>query len=97
MNSIFWLLICCVIAFLVQLVFCLKVKQNALKFIPLYLIGIVLLYGIVTYMGLFGSYSFGAISGNELSGLIIMVFDGAFSLGILIAWITWFILKKINK
>lgn len=88
MNSIFWLLICFVISFLVQLVFCLKVKQKALKFIPLYLIVVILLYGIATYIGLFGSYSFGAISGNELSGLIIMIFDGVFSLGILIAWIT---------
>ena len=97
MNNIFWLLICFVIAFLVQLVFCLKVKQKALKFIPLYLIIVILLYGIATYMGLFGSYSFGDISGNELSGLIIMIFDGAFSFGILIAWITCIILKKIKK
>ena len=97
MNSIFWLLICFVIAFLVQLIFCLKVKQKALKFILLYLIVVILLYGIATYLGLFGSYSFGSISGNELSGLIIMIFDGALSFGILIAWITCLILKKINK
>ena len=58
------------LVFGIQLLFCWKAKRAAVKCIPLYLLILGFLYGAGTYVGLFGTYSFGDISGAALAWLV---------------------------
>ena len=79
------------LVFGIQLSFCWKAKRAAVKCVPLYLLILGLLDGAGNYVGLFGTYSFGAISGNELAGLIVLVFFAILSLGAALAWLDYLI------
>lgn len=79
------------LVFGIQLFFCWKAKRAAVKCIPLYLLALGFLYGAGTYVGLFGTYSFGVISGNALAGLIVLVFFAILSLGAALAWLIYWI------
>lgn len=79
------------LVFGIQLLFCWKAKRAAVKCIPLYLLILGFLYGAGTYAGLFGTYSFGDISGNALAGLIVEVFFAFLSLGAALAWLVYWI------
>ncbi len=89
LTPLSWMIIGFVFLFAMQFLLCFKVKRKAVKCIPLYLIGCGFLYGGATAMGLFGSYSAGDISGNELVGLFIIVITAVVSLGVLLAWLIY--------
>lgn len=91
LTPLSWGIIGIVLAFTIQLVLCLKAKRKVIKCIPLYLIGCGFLYGIATSIGLFGSYSAGAISGNGIVGLFIIVIVAITSVGVLFAWLVYWI------
>ena len=85
------------LVFGLQLVFCWKAKRAAVKCIPLYLLILGFLYGAGTYVGLFGTYSFGDISGNALAGLIVLVFFAVLSLGAALAWLVYGIVSLVKR
>ena len=85
------------LVFGLQLVFCWKAKRAAVKCIPLYLLILGFLYGAGTYVGLFGTYSFGDISGNALAGLIVLVFFAVLSLGAALAWLVYGIAGLVKR
>lgn len=86
LTPLSWGIIGIVLAFVMQLVLCLKAKRKVIKCIPIYLMGCGLLYGSATSIGFFGSYSAGAISGNGIVGLLIIVIVAITSIGVLFAW-----------
>ena len=57
-----------------------------MRLIPAYLICIMLAYAAATYLGAFGVYSAGAISGNELAGLVLLMISGVEAVGPALAW-----------
>ncbi len=85
------------LVFGIQLLFCWKAKRAAVKCIPLYLLLFGFLYGAGTYVGLFGTYSFGDISGNALAGLIVLVFFAFLSLGAALAWLVYWIVSLAKR
>ncbi len=99
LTPLSWGLICIAILFILQLLLCFRVQRKVVKYIPIYLIILGLLFSCATYMGLFGSYSAGAISGNGLAALIFAFVVGTAAIGVLLAWvvygIVWFL--KQNK
>ena len=54
-------------------------------------LAVVLCFAI--YIGAFGAYSAGAISGNEIVALIFLFVSGSAAVGILPAWIIYLIVK----
>ncbi len=72
--------------FALQLALCFKARRRAVKCIPLYVIGLGLLFGGATYAGLFGRYSAGALSGNQLAGIFLAFIAGIAAIGVAAAW-----------
>ncbi len=92
-----WMFICSVPMFALQLVLCFKAKKTAVKLIPLYLVLLGALRGGAEYVGLFGSYSAGAISGNGLVGLFILAVVGTAFAGVLLAWFIYWLVSLKKK
>ncbi len=82
-------IICAVIFFAIQFMLCNKGKKTLIKCIPLYLIILGALICTANYLGFFGSYSAGAISGNEIVAIIYDFFVGAAFIGVLLAWMAY--------
>ena len=108
MNNIFitfgdltplsWMLICSIPIFALQLILCFKAKKKAVKLIPLYLVLFGAFLGAAEYIGLFGTSSAGAISGNSLVGEIILAVVGTVFIGVILAWfIYWLVNLKRSK
>lgn len=76
-----------------QLLLCFKVRPLAGKLIPAYLILLGLLYGLGTWLGLFGTYSLGAIAGHEIVALILLIIVGIASLGESLAWVVYLVVR----
>lgn len=85
------------IFFAVQLAFCLLAKKRAVRCAPLYLLFLCALLCIAAGMGLFGSDSAGAISGNGLVAVIFAVITGIAAVGDLLAWLAYFIVRGIQN
>ncbi len=85
------------VAFALQLLLCFKAKTLAAKLVPACLVAAALLYAAATYLGLLGTYSAGAISGNELAGLVLLLMAGITGAGCLAAWIAFGITKLIAR
>ena len=92
-----WLLALAVIAFAVQLVLLRKTKRLGIRLIPAYLVGLVLAYGAATFLGMFGTYSMGAISGNEIAGIVVFISAGVIAVGPLLAWAAYGIAVAVGK
>lgn len=90
-------IVCAVIFFVLQLVFCYKGKKTLVKCIPVYLIILGALNCVANYMGLYGSYSAGAISGNEIAAIVGGIFVGIGSIGVLLAWTVYGIIHLIHN
>lgn len=90
-TPLLWMIIFLLIAFALQFVLCIKAKRKAIKCIPLYLVGGGFFLGGAVSMGLFGKSSAGAISGNGIVGLLIAAIVAAAFLGMLIAWLIYWI------
>lgn len=77
---------------------CLKVKALVVRCIPLFLVLLGFGYAIATYFGMFGTYSAGAISGNQLAAVIAMVILSIaatdIALGWILAWLIRFLAQK---
>ena len=72
--------------FAAQLALCCKARRKAVKCIPLYVIGLGLLFSAAVYAGLLGRSSAGDISGNQLAGVILAFIVGIAGLGVAAAW-----------
>ena len=83
--------------FALQLLLCLKAKRLAIRLIPVYIIAAALLYGAATFLGAFGTYSAGAISGNELAGLVVLVLTGIAATGCALGWLAFGIIRLANR
>ncbi len=86
-----------IIFFILQLIFCFKAKKVAIKLIPTYLILLVALHCIATYLGFFGSYAAGSISGNQLVALIEGIVIGIATVGEVLAWVVYWLITQIKK
>ena len=83
--------------FALQLLLCFKSKRTAIRLIPVYLVVATLLYAGATFLGVFGTYSAGAISGNELAGLVLLLVAGISAAGSALAWLIFGISKLISR
>lgn len=75
-----------VLLFALQMLLLAKSERMAVRLIPAYLVCAMLAYAAATYFGAFGVYSAGAISGNELAGLVLLMISGVEAVGPLLAW-----------
>jgi hypothetical protein len=91
------LIIAGIILFAVQLTLCMKVKRIAVKCVPVYVLIIGIIYCGLEYIGFFGSYSAGAISGNKLGAVLMLGIILFVGIGDVAAWIGYAIIKKIIK
>lgn len=96
LTPLAWGMMGLTMVFGLQLLLCFRAKRTVVKWIPLILIGagLVLCGGI--YLGLFGVYSAGAISGNQLAALILALILGVTAAGILLAWGVYVIAKRFR-
>ncbi|CDX02130.1 hypothetical protein SDC9_33511 [bioreactor metagenome] len=85
------------LAFAIQFILCFKAKHIAVKCIPIYVALLGGAYCLALWAGLLGSYSAGAISGNQLVALILGVVLGIASSGIGIAWILYGVISRIRN
>lgn len=83
--------------FAIQLACCLKAKTLTIKLIPVFIALCMGLFCLATYMGTFGTSSAGAISGNELVGIVIGVIAGIAAVGEVLAWIVYGIYRKTKR
>ncbi len=97
LSPLVWDILAVVIAFGLQMLFCFAAKRTAVRCIPLYLLAAGFLYAGATALGLFGSYSFGDISGNQLTGLFIAVFTAVAALGVLLAWLVYWLVRAVKR
>lgn len=92
LTPLAWGLIDMAIVCAIQLLLCLKVKSLVMRCIPLFLMMLGFGYAIATYFGVLGTYSAGAISGNQLAAVIVMVVLAIASTGIGLGWfVAWLI------
>ena len=75
--------------FVTQLLLCFRARSRILRSMPVLLIMLGLLYSGAAYAGLFGSYSAGAISGNQLTGLVCAFMVGIAAFGVALAWLVY--------
>ena len=94
LTPLSWGMIGLTVLFGLQLLLCFKAKHTVVKLIPLFPIGAGLVLCGAMYLGLFGSYSAGAISGNQLVALILALIMGVAAVGILLAWGVYAISKR---
>lgn len=73
---------------LIQLPFCFKPKRVAVKLIPVYLIVLVFVVALINYLQ-------GGLSG-ELAALILVIAALIFSIGAIVAWLT-FAISRVRK
>ena len=92
-----WLVALAAIAFAVQLLLCFKTKRLAARLIPAYAVCGILAYGAATFLGAFGTYSMGAISGNEIAGIVVFIAAGVIAVGPLLAWVVYGVSSVARK
>ena len=97
LSPLGWGCIGLALLFAAQLTLCLRSKRKAVKCIPLYLVLLGLLFSGAVYLGMFGSYSAGAISGNQLAGLILALITGIAAAGAAAAWGVYGIFLLIRR
>ncbi|MEG0321379.1 MAG: hypothetical protein RR606_04210 [Oscillospiraceae bacterium] len=91
LTPLSWGLISLAIVFSLQLLLCFKARRIGIKCIPVYFIILGFICCLLTYWGIFGTYSAGAISGNGLVAAIFAFILGIAAVGILIAWVVYWI------
>ena len=97
LTPLSWGLIGASVVFIVQLLLCFRAKRKVAKFLPLYLILLGILFSGLTYLGVFGAYSAGVLSGNELVALILVFICVIAVLGMLFAWLVYWIASLAKK
>ncbi|MBE6961889.1 MAG: hypothetical protein E7445_05470 [Ruminococcaceae bacterium] len=89
LTPLAWGLVGVTALFVTQLLLCFRARSRVLRSMPVLLVMAGLLYSGATYAGLFGSYSAGAISGNQLAGLICAIVVGIAAFGVALAWLVY--------
>lgn len=89
LTPLSWGLLGVAALFVTQLLLCFRARSRVARSIPMLLILLGLLYSGAAYAGLFGTYSAGAISGNQLAGLICAVIVGIAAAGVALAWLVY--------
>lgn len=83
--------------FVLQVALLVKAESVVVRLIPAYAICAMAAYSVATYFGLFGTYSFGAISGNELAGLVLLAITGVEAVGPLLAWVAYGAMTAVRR
>lgn len=86
-----------ILFFLSQLIICLKGRKVWIKLIPVYLIMLSAFCCLAIYIGLFGTYAAGAVSGNQVVALLLTVIVGIATVGDVMAWIVYGIIHNIHS
>ena len=84
-----WGLMVMAALFILQLLLCFRAQSRVLRSMPVLMVMAGLLFCGATYAGLFGSYSAGAISGNQLAGFILAVIVGIAAAGVAMGWLVY--------
>jgi len=95
-TPLFYGLIGLILLFVIQLFLCLKAKRTWVKFIPAAIILLAVILCLPIYIGVFGKYSAGAVSGNSIVAFVFLFVSGCAAVGILPAWIIYLVLKLKN-
>jgi len=80
--------------FALQLMCCFGFKSIALRLVPVYMVALSLVLAFVTYIGLMGTSSAGAISANGIVGALIAFVAAISALGIVAGWLVWLLVRK---
>lgn len=87
-----WIVVYSLPSFFIQLVFCFRVKNRPVKYIPVYLS----LFGVILTVDTYFNFS-GLHSGwNELAAFIVGLYTAIYLLGIAMAILTHIIISKIK-
>lgn len=96
LTPLSWGLIGTAILFAMQLLLCFRVRRKTIKCVPIYLVILGLLLSGATYLGVFGTYSAGAISGNGLVALIFACITAIAAVGVLLAWLVYWLVLSVR-
>ena len=92
MLSFFWLdyrsvpVLAGILVFIIQIVLCLKLPKNRVRFIPVLLLVVCLVFIILLYLGIFWNDDGGYFSGNQLLALLLGIAWAAPAFADLLAW-----------
>ncbi len=97
LTPLSWGLIGALVFFIVQLLLCFKAKRKTVKLLPSYMILLGVLFSVLIYLGVFGAFSAGVLSGSELIALIFAFIAGIATVGMLSAWLVYWITSFLKK
>ena len=89
LTPLAWGLMGTAVLFLIQLLLCFRVRSRVLRGLPVLAVMAGLVFCGGTYAGVFGEYSAGAISGNQLTGLVLSVMVGVAAAGVALGWLVY--------
>ena len=89
LTPLAWGLMGTAVLFLIQLLLCFRVRSRVLRGLPVLAVMAGLVFCGGTYAGVFGEYSAGAISGNQLAGLVLAVMVGIAAAGVALGWLVY--------
>ena len=79
--------------FALQLMCCFSFSSLVLRLVPVYMVALSLGLAFVTYIGLMGTSSAGAISANGIVGALMALVTAVAALGIVAGWLVWWLLR----
>ena len=79
--------------FALQLMCCFNFRSLALRLVPVYMVALSLGLAFITYIGLMGTSSAGAISANGIVGALIAFVSAIAAFGIVAGWLVWWLLR----
>jgi hypothetical protein len=81
------------IFFLIQFFLCFKLKRTAIKLIPAYIFLLLFFFSILMFIGVFGT---GFLSAEKIVATLLIAGSSFGFLGFGIAWMVYWIYKKMN-
>ena len=93
-------LLCMVVAFVIQLMMCIKAKRFGIKISTAFWIIVGVVFAYLRYVGVFGTYSIEGFVKNahQLEALVYFILLGCAALGLVLGWVAYGIkLKRENK
>ena len=87
-----------IIYFAVQLLFCFKAKQPAVKLIPVFATAVPVVLLVLMFFGAFGQWSAGDIENvpEFVAGFLLIILGLGF-IGDVVAWALWLACTKMNN
>ena len=89
LTPLAWGLMGTAVLFLIQLLLCFRAHSRVLRGLPVLAVMAGLVFCGGTYAGVFGEYSAGVISGNQLTGLVLAVMVGIAAAGVALGWLVY--------